>query len=75
MPLFDNTVSNRTSNRDLCTQDKTSQQIPIYDPKPSIHDCKDAEGRAMQEQLPMDELRELQGSIYAISDRKLVFVI
>jgi hypothetical protein len=59
----------------ICTEDNTSEQVAIYDPKHSIHDCMDAEGRAMQEQLPMDELSELQGSIHAISDHKAVLAI
>ena len=56
------------------TYDKISEQAPIYDPKPSSHDCMDAGGRATQEQLPMDDLMELQGRIYVFSDHKAVIV-
>jgi hypothetical protein len=38
--------------------------------KPSRHDCMDAGGRATQEQLPMDDARELQGCIYAFSEAR-----
>ncbi len=44
--------------------------VRAYVSKPSSHDCMDAGGRATQEQLPRDDLRELQGCIHAFSKQK-----
>ena len=64
--------TNRVKSSDLYAKDDLSERVPIYDPKPSSHDCMDAGGRATQEQLPKDDLKELQGRIYAFSDHKAV---